>query len=479
MNEQQPDKTARMIQDSKGWSFFPSADHGRGYLGTGAAWLEDFEALFPDLDIWNCSFGRAEVQAPWQASATALYLTHTTTSHEEGGSEPTDDAEGPRGEEEHSVPTSKTKPKQIPKEQQGQAEPQGVPASHGPKETAVVYNAPPGKGSASPGVEEIENGGPKRQTNPTRPGRNTLPQHEWQQKGSDEEEDHTDLSRGGSVDGKGTKQGGAPTFTIGTKAFTAAPSNAYAIAGQVLTPGAVITASNTRISLAPDADFVVVGTSTQALSPAQVAGISLGSSTLTPFPPNAFLVDEEPLLPGSIITAFNKPISLAPDGSFVVVGGTTQRLAHQTIDPAQTTSAPHITLGSRVYFSNSKGEYNIDGQILMPGGLVLIDGTTISLPTMGTDVLIKENGGTSTQHIASDRTGTSSSMPSQTGDEAGIPTSKKDREGETNTEAAGVEASKSVGKGSRKNDGGHIAVGQLYVIMCLLSGIVAIFGLAL
>ncbi|CAD6578829.1 MAG: hypothetical protein ASARMPRED_008860 [Alectoria sarmentosa] len=65
-------------------------------------------------------------------------------------------------------------------------------------------------------------------------------------------------------------------LTIGGQTMTANNLGQYDIHGQTLTSGGMITVSGTRISLAPDASDVVVGTSTKALTANITAAFSSG-----------------------------------------------------------------------------------------------------------------------------------------------------------------------------------------------------------
>ena len=90
----------------------------------------------------------------------------------------------------------------------------------------------------------------------------------------------------------------APVLTINNQPVTANSASEYIIEGQTLTPGgSAITVSGSRISLAPSASDVVVGSSTEALGPiimdgfgpsATAGSIGSGSANLTGTSPDAF-----------------------------------------------------------------------------------------------------------------------------------------------------------------------------------------------
>lgn len=69
-----------------------------------------------------------------------------------------------------------------------------------------------------------------------------------------------------------------PALTIGEQTITADSLGKYLLGNQTLTRGGVITVSGTTISLAPNASDVVVGTSTEALRPTLTAGLGSGAN---------------------------------------------------------------------------------------------------------------------------------------------------------------------------------------------------------
>lgn len=67
-----------------------------------------------------------------------------------------------------------------------------------------------------------------------------------------------------------------PAFTIGSETVTGNTQNQYLVDGQTLTPGGVVTASGTPISLAVSATEVIVGSSTQGLGGLIMSGLGGG-----------------------------------------------------------------------------------------------------------------------------------------------------------------------------------------------------------
>ena len=79
--------------------------------------------------------------------------------------------------------------------------------------------------------------------------------------------------------GSSPKHTAPPVFTIGSEPVTAISEYQYVFQGQILTPGGVIIASGTPVSLAPSATEIIVGSSTQALGGLIIGGFGDGSST--------------------------------------------------------------------------------------------------------------------------------------------------------------------------------------------------------
>ena len=129
-----------------------------------------------------------------------------------------------------------------------------------------------------------------------------------------------------------------PLLTIGGQTVTANRLNQYNIDGQILTPGGIVTVSSTVISLASDDMDAIIGTKTEALRPYSTGGLRsesavtsrpdlmLGTQTLTSDSLGQYNIDGQTLTPGNAITISGTSISLAPDGSDVVVGTKTEAL---------------------------------------------------------------------------------------------------------------------------------------------------------
>lgn len=209
--------------------------------------------------------------------------------------------------------------------------------------------------------------------------------------------------------------GAPPILTIGSSTLTANAATQFFIAsGQTLTPGGTATVGGQLVSLGPSASFIVVAGSTQILpdvAPAQPTSqpeITIGGSTITALPNSnvrdfgqpgdgasgpSFVVSGQTLAPGHQITVDGNTISLAPAGSFVVVNGVTSTVANA--EASRTTPPPIILGGSVINAIPGTGTtFAFGSQLLTPGGVITVDGTTISLAPSANAVII--NGVTST-----------------------------------------------------------------------------------
>ena len=165
----------------------------------------------------------------------------------------------------------------------------------------------------------------------------------------------------------------------------------YLVAGKTLAPGAAITVSNTRIALASDEAYAVVGSSTKTLdSLEKVEGpaIQFGGSTYYPDPSSAYLIASQTLTPGGAITVSGTPISLASDGEIAVIDKSTDTLLN-----AAPSYSPIIALGSCTYTADASGNFVIESDTLTRGGIVTVSGTPISYDKNGGSVVV----GTSTE----------------------------------------------------------------------------------
>ncbi|KAI4244118.1 MAG: hypothetical protein L6R40_003102 [Gallowayella cf. fulva] len=143
-----------------------------------------------------------------------------------------------------------------------------------------------------------------------------------------------------------------PALTVGGSIITANSASDYVIKGQILHPGgSAITIGGKIISVAPSATALVIGGSTQALTPSPVLVtalpplITFGSQILHANAASEYVVGGQTLKPGQSITVSGTVISLAPGASDVVIGASTEALTPQLV--SITTGLPVLTVGSR------------------------------------------------------------------------------------------------------------------------------------
>ncbi|KAI4249378.1 MAG: hypothetical protein LQ352_005677 [Teloschistes flavicans] len=192
-----------------------------------------------------------------------------------------------------------------------------------------------------------------------------------------------------------------PLLTVGGSTITANAASNYVIAGQTLhAGGSAITVSGTIISLVPSASAVVIGGSTEELTPSSVLAttvaplITLGSQVLHANAQSDYVIDGQTLTPGHAITVSGTVISLAPGASDVVIGGSTELLSPQTV--SLSTGLPALTIGPTTITANADGRYILSGQTIVPGAhAVTIDGQLVSLAANDSFLVV----GTSTESL--------------------------------------------------------------------------------
>ncbi|MCJ1437517.1 hypothetical protein MMC27_006904 [Xylographa pallens] len=195
-----------------------------------------------------------------------------------------------------------------------------------------------------------------------------------------------------------------PLLTIGSSTITANPLGQYLIGTQSLTPGGpAITVSGTTLSLAPSASVLIVNGNTQTIRtpptslPANPHSteppLILGSIAQTANSAGAYILGTQALIPGGPgITISGTTISLASSDVAIIVNGHTYPAE---TNPATPTSHPAIaTVDGDIISVNSAGAYEIGSQTITPGGpAITIDGTPVSLQTVGTgiDLVVAES----------------------------------------------------------------------------------------
>ena len=115
----------------------------------------------------------------------------------------------------------------------------------------------------------------------------------------------------------------APILSFQGTANTADASSAFTIDGQPHTKGAVITVNSTPLSLDAEGPAAVIGSSTQILGTATIAGSDAATITfsLQTYPEEAV---GDFIIGGQTITVSGTPVSFAAGGMDVVVGSSTE-----------------------------------------------------------------------------------------------------------------------------------------------------------
>lgn len=183
--------------------------------------------------------------------------------------------------------------------------------------------------------------------------------------------------------------------------YTANAASEFVIAGQTLPPGGQIFVSSTRLSLAPSANFALIGTSTQLLttpSPTSnpAAILTFAGSTYTANSASQFIIAGQTLTSGGTITASGTTISLPEGTNVALIGTSTQTLATAPAPTVSTDEAPVLTFEGSTYTADASSDFVIASQTLTPGGVITVLGTPISLEPGASDAVV----GSSTQSLA-------------------------------------------------------------------------------
>lgn len=191
-----------------------------------------------------------------------------------------------------------------------------------------------------------------------------------------------------------------PVITIGSRTFVPNAATQFFLApGQTLSPGGVATISGTTVSLAPNADFVVLNGHTETLPPPAITPppiLLIAGTSVTANAGTTFSIDGQALTPGGKITVDGTTVSLGTAANVLVVNGVTL-----TRPPVTLADFPTLTIGGQQITPIPEpghpglSEYVVNGKTLVPGVSALtIDGTTVSLLPSGAGVVI--NGATTT-----------------------------------------------------------------------------------
>lgn len=198
---------------------------------------------------------------------------------------------------------------------------------------------------------------------------------------------------------------GPPVLTVGNNPVTANPQGEFVVGTATLKPGGPqVVADGRTLSLGPNGEVAVVNgvTQTLAYAPAPIAtpAITVGGEVITATvlsgTPVYVFAPGQTLTPGGALTVSGTTYALpaSADGNVVVINGVTSTLASS---PA-ITAAPAIVVAGKTYAAtvvDGTTEYVIGtAMTLKPGQAVTVSGTTYSLDTKGTALVV--NGQTST-----------------------------------------------------------------------------------
>ena len=188
-----------------------------------------------------------------------------------------------------------------------------------------------------------------------------------------------------------------PVLTFDGSTYTLDSLSNFALDGQTLAKGGSITVHGTQLSYDEAGTAVVIGSSTQLLSPATITAaaepiLTFDGSTYIADSSSNFFINGQILSKGNMITVDGTQLSYDQAGTDVVIGTSTQILSTTSVAAAE---EPAITFDGSTYLANSASDFIIDGQTLTRGGVITVQGTPISYAAGGTDVVV----GTSTEAV--------------------------------------------------------------------------------
>jgi hypothetical protein len=196
----------------------------------------------------------------------------------------------------------------------------------------------------------------------------------------------------GSSNAQPQRVGASPgqVITVDDATFTASPAQAFVIDGQTVVPGgSPITVDGKVISAPSGTNVIVVDGTTRVLSGnfASPTAFDVDGVEITAQPGVGFPIAGQTLQAGGpAITVDGTRLSLAPGGTALIIGSSTSAIAAAA---GAATEIPELTIGNRIFTANAATQFYLEaGQTLTPGGTVVISGTTISLDSEATAVVI-------------------------------------------------------------------------------------------
>ena len=211
-----------------------------------------------------------------------------------------------------------------------------------------------------------------------------------------------------------TASSGSQTIAVGSTSLVITPQGsggALVIGGsQTIAPGEVVIVNGVPVSLPASGSSVVIsgsqtielvgqGEASVTAPPVLFIGGDSFTATVVGGTSQFILGPDLTLTPGGEATVDGTIISLpfSPTLSEVIIDGITSAF----VSPAFITPAPPLIVDGEIFSAVMVGTdtgFEIrDGQTLLPGGMAIIDGTTVSLPANGlSNSLVIINGATST-----------------------------------------------------------------------------------
>ncbi|UPX15972.1 uncharacterized protein EKO05_0006401 [Ascochyta rabiei] len=191
-----------------------------------------------------------------------------------------------------------------------------------------------------------------------------------------------------------------PVVTVGHNTITANSQGQFVIGTQTLQLGGPeLTINGNTLTLGPNGKIAIWNSVTQTLAtmvgPSGAPTVSFGGQSITAKViggTTVFVLNDKTLAPGGAVTVDGTTFSLPSGfhGSSVVINGQTQRLNAGL--PALTINNSPITA---TVADGTTAFVLAPGETLTPGGVLIISGTTYSLPTSGAGSTIVINGATS------------------------------------------------------------------------------------
>ena len=213
----------------------------------------------------------------------------------------------------------------------------------------------------------------------------------------------------GSSNAQPQRLGASPgqIITVDGAQFTASPAQAFVVDGQTVVPGgAPITVDGTVISVPAATNAIIVDGTTRTLDGnlASSTAFDINGMKITAQPGVGFPIAGQTLQAGgSAITVDGTRLSLAPGGTALVIGSSTSAIAAAA---GAASEIPELTIGSQVFTANAATQFFLAaGQTLTPGGTAVISGTTVSLDSEATAIVV--NGQTRSFGSSPDATITS------------------------------------------------------------------------